>query len=104
MVRRAQRPRACVRGVRRALPDAVGPKTSLLALGDASNNHRATGAATLRALSAQARHAYWLDPEPTTYWGSGDSATSTYADLVDEMVECRNAEQLQAFIGRLLPT
>lgn len=85
-------------------PDAVGPKTSLLILGDARNNHRATGSATLRGLCAQARHSYWLNPEPSTYWGSGDSATTAYAGLVDEMVECRNAEQLQEFVQRLLPT
>ncbi len=85
-------------------PDAVGPKTSLLVLGDARNNYRATAAPVFGKLCAQARHAYWLNPEPRTYWGSGDSATHAYADLVDEMVECRNVEQLQAFIERLLPS
>ncbi|WP_131746138.1 VWA domain-containing protein [Frankia sp. Cppng1_Ct_nod] len=85
-------------------PDAIGPKTSLLVLGDARNNYRATAAPVFRKLCAQARHAYWLNPEPRTYWGSGDSATRAYADLVDEMVECRNVEQLQAFIERILPS
>ncbi|WP_018634870.1 vWA domain-containing protein [Parafrankia elaeagni] len=85
-------------------PDAVGPRTSLLILGDARNNYRATSAAVFRRLCAQARHSYWLNPEPRSYWGSGDSATGAYADFVDEMVECRNVEQLQHFIERLLPT
>ena len=85
-------------------PDAVGPRTSLLILGDGRNNHRASGAATLRGLCAQARHSYWLNPEPAAYWGSGDSATSHYAELVDEMVECRNADQLAQFVSQLLPT
>ncbi|WP_239376964.1 VWA domain-containing protein [Frankia sp. Cj5] len=87
----------------RRYPDAVSPKTSLLVLGDARNNYRANAAGVLRTLCAQARHSYWLNPEPRTYWGSGDSATRAYADLVDEMVECRNVEQLQAFIERILP-
>jgi uncharacterized protein with von Willebrand factor type A (vWA) domain len=85
-------------------PDAVGPRTSLLILGDGRNNHRASGAATLRALCAQARHSYWLNPEPAAYWGSGDSATAHYVDHVDEMVECRNADQLAQFVAQLLPT
>ncbi|KPM54849.1 hypothetical protein CcI49_07925 [Frankia sp. CcI49] len=85
-------------------PDAVGPRTSLLILGDARNNYRATSAAVFRRLCGQARHSYWLNPEPRSYWGSGDSATGAYADFVDEMVECRNVEQLQHFIERLLPT
>jgi len=84
-------------------PDAVGPRTSLLILGDARNNYRATGVATLRSLVQRARHAYWLNPEPAAYWGSGDSATAQYAEVI-EMVECRNAVQLEQFVQRLLPT
>jgi uncharacterized protein with von Willebrand factor type A (vWA) domain len=85
-----------------AYPDAVGPKTSLLILGDARNNYRATGAQTLKMLVQRARHAYWLNPEPAAYWGSGDSATGAYEELI-EMVEVRNAVQLEDFVQRLLP-
>ena len=84
-------------------PDAVGPKTSLLVLGDARTNYRATGVPTLRKLADRARHTYWLNPEPRQYWNSGDSAVDAYEPVVDEMVECRNAAQLQAFVARLLP-
>jgi uncharacterized protein with von Willebrand factor type A (vWA) domain len=83
-------------------PDAVGPRTSLLILGDARNNYRATGAQTLKQLVARSRHAYWLNPEPAAYWGSGDSATAAYAELI-EMVEVRNAVQLEDFVQRILP-
>ncbi len=83
-------------------PDAVGPRTSLLILGDARNNYRATGLATLRSLVQRSRHAYWLNPEPRAYWGSGDSATGVYEDAI-EMVEVRNAVQLEEFVQRLLP-
>ena len=83
-------------------PDAVGPRTSLLVLGDARNNYRATGLPTLRQLVAQSRHAYWLNPEPQAYWSSGDSAVAQYAEVI-EMVEVRNAVQLEDFVQRLLP-
>jgi uncharacterized protein with von Willebrand factor type A (vWA) domain len=83
-------------------PDAVGPKTSLLILGDARNNYRATGVQTLKQLVTRARHAYWLNPEPRAYWGSGDSATNAYSEHI-EMVEVRNAVQLEEFVQRLLP-
>jgi len=83
-------------------PDAVGPRTSLLILGDARNNYRATGAQTLKQLVQRSRHAYWLNPEPSAYWGSGDSATGAYEDLI-EMVEVRNAVQLEEFVQRILP-
>ncbi len=84
-------------------PDAVGPRTSLLILGDARNNYRAAEVAVLRSLVAKSRRAYWLNPEPRAYWGSGDSATAAYSEVVD-MVEVRNAVQLEAFVSRLLPT
>jgi uncharacterized protein with von Willebrand factor type A (vWA) domain len=84
-------------------PDAVGPRTSLIVLGDGRTNHRHPGVDTLRRLTAMARHTYWLNPEPRAYWGGGDSATRAYEPLVDEMVECRNAAQLSEFVGRLLP-
>ncbi len=83
-------------------PDAVGPRTSLLILGDARNNYRATGVPALKKLVAQARHAYWLNPEPAAYWGSGDSAVTQYGEVI-EMVECRNAVQLEDFVQKLLP-
>ncbi|MGI8625747.1 MAG: vWA domain-containing protein [Geodermatophilaceae bacterium] len=81
-------------------PTVVGPKTSLLILGDGRTNYRNPGLPTLAGLVKRARHAYWLNPEPRRQWGSGDSAADDYAGLI-EMVECRNAEQLTEFITRL---
>jgi uncharacterized protein with von Willebrand factor type A (vWA) domain len=83
-------------------PDAVGPDTSLLILGDARNNYRSPGLPTLRRLVGAARHAYWLNPEPARHWGSGDSVAPAYGQVLP-MVECRNAAQLTRFVEDLLP-
>jgi uncharacterized protein len=83
-------------------PDAVTPKTSLLILGDARNNYRAQSLPALRSVVRQARHAYWLNPEPRQYWGSGDSAAMHYGDVLP-MIECRNAGQLEEFVEGILP-
>jgi uncharacterized protein with von Willebrand factor type A (vWA) domain len=83
-------------------PDAVGPDTSLLILGDARNNYRAAGLPTLRRLVGSARHAYWLNPEPARQWGSGDSLAPLYGEVLP-MVECRNGAQLADFVSTLLP-
>jgi uncharacterized protein with von Willebrand factor type A (vWA) domain len=83
--------------------DAITPRTSLLVLGDARNNYRDPSTAVLRHLAAEARHAYWLNPEPRRYWAQGDSAVNAYADVL-EMVECRNVTQLEEFVRNLLPT
>jgi uncharacterized protein with von Willebrand factor type A (vWA) domain len=82
--------------------DAVGPKTSLLVLGDARTNYRDPNLAVLKRLVGQARHAHWLNPEPRKQWGSGDSAALRYADVLP-MHECRTAAQLAEVVEGLLP-
>jgi hypothetical protein len=83
-------------------PDAVGPKTSFLVLGDARTNYRSPALPALRSIVRQARHAFWLNPEPRQYWASGDSAAATYGETMP-MIECRNVAQLQEFVEGLLP-
>ncbi|WP_067465517.1 VWA domain-containing protein [Actinomadura macra] len=80
--------------------DAVGPKTTLLVLGDARSNYGDLALPVLRTMVDRARHAYWLNPEPRGQWDTGDSAASRYGDLVP-MYECRNLVQLAAFIEEL---
>ncbi|MFI7448878.1 VWA domain-containing protein [Nonomuraea sp. NPDC049714] len=77
--------------------DAIGPKTSLLILGDARSNYQPPALDVLRSLAGRARHAYWLNPEPRAQWDTGDSIATDY-DTVVPMYECRNVVQLTAFI------
>jgi uncharacterized protein len=81
-------------------PGAVGPKTSLLVLGDGRTNYRRPGLPVLAELVRRSRSAHWLNPEPRRLWGSGDSAADRYGEVLD-MVECRNAAQLTEFITTL---
>jgi uncharacterized protein with von Willebrand factor type A (vWA) domain len=68
-------------------------------LGDARNNYHAPEAWVLGEIRARARHLYWLDPEPRSYWDSGDSIVSTYGAFCDGMFECRNLRQLSDFVA-----
>lgn len=79
---------------------AVGPKTSLLVLGDGRTNYRPPGLPVLGELVRKSRSAHWLNPEPRRLWGSGDSAADRYGEVID-MVECRNAAQLAEFVTTL---
>jgi uncharacterized protein with von Willebrand factor type A (vWA) domain len=82
--------------------DAVGPRSTVFVLGDARTNMGDPNLPAVRRLSERARRVYWLNPEPLSQWGTGDSAAPEYAGLV-EMHECRNVRQLSELIGRLLP-
>ncbi|MEV5954056.1 VWA domain-containing protein [Streptomyces sp. NPDC051987] len=81
---------------------AVTPRTTVFVLGDARTNNLDPNLAAVREIARQARRVYWLNPEPLSLWGTGDSAAPEYAELT-EMHECRTARQLGGLIGRLLP-
>ncbi|WP_166389350.1 VWA domain-containing protein [Nocardioides ochotonae] len=81
--------------------DALGPRSSLLILGDARSNHGDLALGALREMAGSARHAWWLNPEHRRQWDTGDSAASAYGEVVD-MVECRNLTQLSEFVHDLL--
>ncbi|MCR6486756.1 VWA domain-containing protein [Amycolatopsis sp. OK19-0408] len=82
--------------------DAVGPRTSVLILGDARTNGGDPNLDAVREIKARARHVYWLNPERRSLWSTGDSAALEYAEVV-EMHECRTVHQLSALVTRLLP-
>lgn len=81
---------------------AVGPRTTVLILGDARSNGTDPCYDELRRIVERARHVIWLNPEPSYAWGNGDSVAHRYAEIVD-MHECRNVAQLRHFVTRLLP-
>ena len=82
--------------------NAVGPRTSVLILGDARNNNQDPNLGALHAIGQHARRIFWLNPEHHMRWGLGDSIAPVYAEVV-EMHECCNVDQLSRFITRLLP-
>ncbi|WP_228829875.1 vWA domain-containing protein [Nocardia beijingensis] len=82
--------------------DALGPRTSVLILGDGRTNRTDPNLAAVQTIVDRAKHAYWLNPEPSRSWSTGDSAAHVYAEQVT-MHECRNVQQLSQVIARLLP-
>ncbi len=79
----------------------VGPKTTVLILGDARNNYHASQSWVVKEIQHKARHVYWLNPEPRSYWDTGDSIVGEYAIHTDGAYECRNLRQLEAFVEKL---
>ncbi|MFC4374904.1 VWA domain-containing protein [Nocardia halotolerans] len=82
--------------------DAVGPRTCVLILGDARTNRTDPNLAALETITQRSKATYWLNPEPSSSWSTGDSAADAYTEVVT-MHECRNVRQLAEVIGRLLP-
>src|SRR5215217_6715192 len=79
----------------------VGPKTTVLLLGDARNNYHAAQSWVVKEMRHKARHVYWLNPEPRSYWNTGDSIVGEYGIHTDGVYECRNLRQLEGFVEKL---
>ena len=81
--------------------DDVGPRTTVMILGDARNNYHTSQSWIVDALYRKARHVYWLNPEPRSYWNTGDSIMGDYEPHCDGVFEVRNLRQLEAFVDHL---
>jgi uncharacterized protein with von Willebrand factor type A (vWA) domain len=79
----------------------IGPKTTVILLGDARNNYHAAQSWVVREMRHKARHVYWLNPEPRSYWNTGDSIVGEYGTHTDGVFECRNLRQLEGFVEKL---
>jgi len=81
---------------------AVGPRTSVLILGDGRNNNQNPNFDALHEIAQRSRRTFWLNPESAMRWGLGDSIATEYGEIV-EMHECCTVDQLTRFVSRLLP-
>ncbi len=79
----------------------INPKTTILLLGDARNNYHASSAWVIKEMQKRGRHVYWLNPEPRSYWNTGDSIVGEYGNFTEGVYECRNLRQLEAFVEKL---
>ena len=80
----------------------VGPKTTVLILGDARNNYHASQAWICKEIQRKARKLFWLNPEPKAYWNTGDSIVGDYGNYCDGTFEVRNLRQLERFVDNLV--
>jgi hypothetical protein len=83
------------------LGSSVNHRTTVVVLGDARNNYHSTGEEAFAELAGRAHRVWWMNPEPRTYWNTGDSVIERYAPYCDEVVEVRTVRQLARFIDRL---
>jgi len=79
----------------------ITSKTTVLLLGDARNNYHAAQSWVVKEIQKRARHVYWLNPEPRSYWNTGDSIVGEYGAYTDGVYECRNLRQLEGFVEKL---
>jgi uncharacterized protein with von Willebrand factor type A (vWA) domain len=73
----------------------IGPRTTLVVLGDGRTNHFDAGEATFGELAARANKVLWLSPEPEGAWRTGDSALPLYAKHVNRVLPVYDLSTLE---------
>ena len=80
----------------------IGPKTTVIILGGARNNYHASQSWVIKNIEDKARKVFWLNPEPKSYWDTGDSIVGEYSNFCNGTFEVRNLKQLEAFVENLV--
>lgn len=79
-------------------------RTTVLILGDARSNHAEPRLDLIRAISKRSRAIIWLNPEPESFWGSGDSVMKVYSRFCAVAKHCATLGQLDRIIEDVLRT
>ncbi|MCA9581896.1 MAG: VWA domain-containing protein, partial [Myxococcales bacterium] len=82
--------------------DAVGRRTTLVILGDARSNHMDPRVESFARLASRARRVLWLNPEPPTSFGLGDSVMPLYAPHCDAVLPVATLDALHRATTQIL--
>jgi uncharacterized protein with von Willebrand factor type A (vWA) domain len=79
-------------------------RTTVIVLGDGRSNFSDPRLDLMRRISARARAVIWLNPEPETYWGQGDSRMDAYRRFCTVAKTCNTLRRLERIIDDILRT
>ena len=84
--------------------DDIDHRTTVLILGDARSNYGDPGDRALRRIHERARRVLWLNPEPPSFWNSGDSEMQKLGACSDRVETCRTLRHLERVVSEIART
>lgn len=84
--------------------DGVSKKTTVLILGDGRNNYGNPQTDILKLIRERCKTLIWLNPEPPSFWGIGDSEMKRYLPFCYFVKECNTVNHLERLVDLLLRT
>jgi len=84
--------------------DRVDRHTTVIVLGDGRSNFADPRLDLMHLIQSRARAVIWLNPEPESYWGQGDSVMHRYARFTHVAKSCNTLGQLERIIEDVLRT
>ena len=86
--------RDCLRG--------IDHRTTVLILGDARNNNLDPRSHILQQVHQRAKRVIWLNPEPESFWNTGDSVMRNYRPYCHLAKTCNTLDHLERLLDDLL--
>jgi len=84
--------------------DRVDRHTTVIFLGDGRSNFADPRLDLMHLIQQRARAVIWLNPEPESYWGQGDSVMYRYARFTHVAKTCNTLGQLERIVEDVLRT
>jgi len=84
--------------------DGVDRHTTVIFLGDGRSNFADPRLDLMHLIQQRARAVIWLNPEPESYWGQGDSVMYRYERFTHVAKQCNTLGQLERIIEDVLRT
>jgi uncharacterized protein len=84
--------------------DRVTQKTTIMILGDARNNFGNPRTEIFKLLQERSKRIVWLNPEPRSFWGTGDSEMKRYLPYCFLARECSTVNHIQRVVDYMLRT
>ena len=82
--------------------DRLDRRTTVIILGDGRSNFADPRLDIMRQIHDRSRAVIWLNPEPESYWGQGDSVMNRYAVFCHVAKQCGTIAQLERVIEDVL--
>ena len=82
--------------------DGIDHRTTVLMLGDARNNQLDPRSHILQQVHQRAKRVLWLNPEPESFWNTGDSVMRNYRPYCHLAKTCNTLEHLERLLDDLL--
>ena len=84
--------------------DRIDRHTTVIILGDGRSNFADPRLDLMHLIQQRARAVIWLNPEPQSYWGQGDSVMHRYERFTHVAKSCNTLGQLERIVEDVLRT
>lgn len=82
--------------------EKIDKRTTIIILGDGRNNNGNPQTPVMKRLYQKSKRILWLNPEPKTFWHTGDSEMKQYAPYCNIVRECNTIKHLEHMVSNLL--